>query len=403
MPIRKTLNTLKRKEKKEYDYLLREFYEIKHLFIAIKHAEEALLVKNLPKLGKSLEKIKTFLRRTERTERRMARAYNQVQELLEEVEPILEEHDKKDAQRIKELVKQAQVYNSDLEKLDARGGDINKIIDEVNNTASKIGKGQIQLDQSLEIDLGQKIKKVLVLLNESLTDIRAFEKIIGELMHVDVLLYKKAALFDKDAFSEELEKMALADQASRAPFLEKLWMGFFKGGLRGVRGEVSNIDEYNSGRLKILLQHFPIYELGDEKDLNNIWIIAQHADHDIQFQNYVLNQFINHPQRKKVGRFIAALTDRILYIHEKKHQRYGTFATPFGGITAFDPIKGGILQKEEFVEAGGQKFIYGELTSSSLNQINAQRESIGIETLGERIKKFKGKRVLMWKTSPPSF
>lgn len=406
MALKKKVKKLEGKERKEYNYLLREFFEIKRLFVAVKHAKDALIAKKPQEVIRSLHKIKTFLRKSGRVERRMARAYSQVEKLLLEVDLLLEKKDKNIADKIRKTLEKIKVFNADLEKLDSNGGEISKILNQVEDISKKIEKGKVEFNQAVQIDLVKKVQQALNLIDESLTDITAFENLIDDLIHIDVFIYKNARLYDYNAFSKELKKMVMADQASRSPFLEKLWLGFFKGGMGGIHKNVSSIDEYNTSRLKILLDHFPVYTVKEE-DLNNVWLLAQHADKDLKFQQWIVYELKKHPNKEKVGRFIAALTDRILYLHENKPQRYGTFYTPHKGIFAFDPIEGGKLQTQKSMEISGATYIYGELSPKSLQIINAKRETLYLDSLQEKIKKskyFKDKeRILMWLTKPPSF
>ncbi len=78
-------------------------------------------------------------------------------------------------------------------------------------------------------------------------------------------------------------------------------------------------------RLKQIINEigFPSSEkVGDNGELA-VWLIAQHADYDIDFQERILNHFKKLPSISERKKHIAFLTDRVL-VNKGKKQKYGT-------------------------------------------------------------------------------
>jgi hypothetical protein len=69
------------------------------------------------------------------------------------------------------------------------------------------------------------------------------------------------------------------------------------------------------------------------------WLVAQHADHDVKFQEYCLNLMKNASDGDVLKKQIAYLTDRIL-VNTGKKQLYGTqFYLNKKGVYGPRPIK----------------------------------------------------------------
>jgi len=85
-----------------------------------------------------------------------------------------------------------------------------------------------------------------------------------------------------------------------------------------------NIDLQNQEQLKKIIGNNPqqfIDNITNISDLENIWIITQHADNDVEFQNMVFDLFANNKdkfiekfpeQEQTIKQGIAMLTDRIM-------------------------------------------------------------------------------------------
>ncbi len=90
--------------------------------------------------------------------------------------------------------------------------------------------------------------------------------------------------------------------------------------------EMRAIDEVNTRQLAHLLKvcGWPVARNGDLQASDDIWLLAQHADHDKAFQHHVLALLEQAVQRGEArGKNLAYLTDR-LAIAEDKPQLYGT-------------------------------------------------------------------------------
>lgn len=87
-----------------------------------------------------------------------------------------------------------------------------------------------------------------------------------------------------------------------------------------------NIDRHNTAELKKIIKQFswPHKKLVGEKAATAAWAIAQHADHDIKFQEACLNLINQEVNNKNLPAWqMAYLTDRI-NVHKNQPQIYGT-------------------------------------------------------------------------------
>ncbi len=90
----------------------------------------------------------------------------------------------------------------------------------------------------------------------------------------------------------------------------------------------AHIDKKNTAELKKIIKQYgwPTIPLVGKKASFNAWLIAQHADHDRNFQENVLRLLtkIDKKQKEAIDRTrIAYLTDRLL-VAKKKPQVFGT-------------------------------------------------------------------------------
>ena len=94
---------------------------------------------------------------------------------------------------------------------------------------------------------------------------------------------------------------------------------------RSNRWKVS-VDRTNTAELKKIVKHFgwPDKRLVGTKGSEAAWLIAQHADHDIRFQQRCLELMTNPAMMDHISPIqIAYLTDRVR-VHKKKKQQFGT-------------------------------------------------------------------------------
>lgn len=93
--------------------------------------------------------------------------------------------------------------------------------------------------------------------------------------------------------------------------------------------EQQRIIESNTIRVKELLQQygFPGHDVADEQTTANLWLLVQHADHDVQFQKEVLALFEQAARDGNAPKsLVAYLKDRTL-VNEGLPQIYATQLT----------------------------------------------------------------------------
>lgn len=118
-----------------------------------------------------------------------------------------------------------------------------------------------------------------------------------------------------DGMAQTLSVMRDKDQAARK-----------KPASEDVSKEISAIDVENTKSLAHLLKvcGWPAARNGDLQASDDIWLLAQHADHDHAFQRHVLGLLEQAVHRGEArGKNLAYLTDR-LAIADGKPQLYGT-------------------------------------------------------------------------------
>lgn len=133
---------------------------------------------------------------------------------------------------------------------------------------------------------------------------------------VFVLLFcANATAAECDDMSQTLAAMREKDQAIRERVMSD-----------EVIKEMRTIDVANTRQLAHLLTvcGWPVARKGDLQASDDIWLLAQHADHDKAFQHHVLGLLEQAVHRGEArGKNLAYLTDR-LAIAEGKPQLYGT-------------------------------------------------------------------------------
>jgi hypothetical protein len=92
-----------------------------------------------------------------------------------------------------------------------------------------------------------------------------------------------------------------------------------------IGAEILRVDRANTKRLKEITDEFgwPGRTLVGERASRSAWILAQHADADLEFQKRALDLMEAMPEGEVIERDVAFLTDRVL-VAEGKKQRYGT-------------------------------------------------------------------------------
>ena len=89
--------------------------------------------------------------------------------------------------------------------------------------------------------------------------------------------------------------------------------------------EITRVDAANTKRLKAIVDEFgwPGKSLVGERASRSAWLLAQHADADVEFQKEALELMEAMPDDEVNQRDVAYLSDRVL-VAEGKKQRYGT-------------------------------------------------------------------------------
>lgn len=151
-----------------------------------------------------------------------------------------------------------------------------------------------------------------------------------------------------DAIGAELESLAKVDQEMRKKSIENhdLWD--------------ETIDHKNTERLKAIIAEIglPTASKVGQLAASSAWLLAQHADHDPEFQTKYLNLMKIAPEGEVSKRNIAYLEDRIA-VASGEPQNYGTqFFEDSNGRLLPCPIKGE-------------------------SSVDDRRKSMGLETLSE--------------------
>ena len=132
--------------------------------------------------------------------------------------------------------------------------------------------------------------------------------------------------------------------------------------------QLKNLDSLHTNRMREIIKKYgwPGKNLVGKKVAQMTWLLVQHADHDVSFQESCLKLLKKAVARGEAEfRHIAFLTDRIL-IHKGKKQIYGTqFTTKKDGTPVPFPIK-------------------------NIKTLNKKREQIGLEHFSVYTKKIKG-------------
>jgi hypothetical protein len=124
---------------------------------------------------------------------------------------------------------------------------------------------------------------------------------------------------------------ALADSLAKWAVLDQTAFGMPDARLKAM--SATRLQQYkdsvfilNEQRLKAVLKQygFPGYHLVGEKGSNNFWLMVQHCDKDVQFQQQVLKAMkAELPKHNADPKNYAYLTDRVL-LNTGQKQLYGT-------------------------------------------------------------------------------
>jgi len=128
---------------------------------------------------------------------------------------------------------------------------------------------------------------------------------------------------------------------------------------------LSAVDEDNTAWLKgiVLQRGWPTITRVGEEGAGNAWLLVQHADHDVDFQEHCLLLLrAAVAQNQASAKNLAYLEDRVA-MHRGRPQRYGT----------------------QFVQKDGK---YVPHTLEDPARVDEWRTSVGLDTLAEYAKNF---------------
>lgn len=138
-----------------------------------------------------------------------------------------------------------------------------------------------------------------------------------------VLSFTLVSLIRTQAQSKKINQ-PLADSLAKWAELDQTAAGIKAG--RQTQHYKDSVFNLNEQRLKGVLKRygFPGYDLVGEKGSNNFWLMAQHCDKDVPFQQKVLKAMkAELPRHNADPKNYAYLTDRVL-LNTGKKQLYGT-------------------------------------------------------------------------------
>ena len=168
----------------------------------------------------------------------------------------------------------------------------------------------------------------------------------------------------REYIKSKLQEMADKDQNTR---IEGLCQAKTAQEIAELKWNLTKqVDRPNCVVLKNIIQTFgwpTVAEFGSDA-VRNAWLIAQHADHDIPFQEYCLNHICNASKNGAVPfAHMAYLTDRVL-INKGLNQIYGT---------QFDEKSSPIPLPKECA------------TDEDIEKMNARRAAVGLASIQEYI------------------
>jgi hypothetical protein len=141
------------------------------------------------------------------------------------------------------------------------------------------------------------------------------------------------------AYRAELLQRLKVDQGIRDTFAQDMRTLGWPSATTASR--MATVDSENTAwlRKKILAEGFPTPEQVGREGVNAAFLLVQHADADLEFQERVLPMIEAAYRRGTVdGQNLGLLTDRVLKAHGHK-QRYGTQTTMKAGQIVIDPIE----------------------------------------------------------------
>lgn len=206
---------VKKAEEKELKWILLEFYRLKLIHSSLKNAK-----KDPTNAKEQITKAFKLLRNEEKVERGLAKGFSRLERAIgKELGKLEQKHSKKlqpFAERvpeIKKLLEAAEVFNADLEKEAARGGEIERLLEASTHSFSKLDETIKEIEKVLKELTGfeivlEKIKTQILMIDKEIEeDLNEEEKhqeikeVVVEINPIIVLIRKKIIELRTD-FSE---------------------------------------------------------------------------------------------------------------------------------------------------------------------------------------------------------
>lgn len=162
-----------------------------------------------------------------------------------------------------------------------------------------------------------------------------------------------------DDLKQELQRMVDEDQAARKEIGERLNIGPVDW------AKVQEVDARNTARMKEIIAEYGWPKLSDmgEEAAHNAWLLAQHADRDLEFQKECLELMESLSKDEVIKKDLALLTDRIL-IKTVGIQRYGSQFQLMPTYIYIQPVE-------------------------EPSKLDERRVSMGLDTMSELFKRYK--------------
>jgi hypothetical protein len=169
-----------------------------------------------------------------------------------------------------------------------------------------------------------------------------------------------SAALDCSNTPHDLADMVAVDQALRFQLIEIL-PTLQPGEHPRLADHLAIVDRSNTDRLRAILRHcgWPKASVFGPEAGQNAWLLAQHADHNLKFQLYVLRLLSAAVRASEAsGENLAYLADRVAVAQGKK-QLYGTqFNQPSNCAFELEPV-------------------------DDIRKVEARRKDVGLPTLAE--------------------
>ncbi|ANM32317.1 hypothetical protein ABI59_16950 [Acidobacteria bacterium Mor1] len=120
----------------------------------------------------------------------------------------------------------------------------------------------------------------------------------------------------------ELLRLAAADQQARLVG----GCGDEKADVEEAAANVDAVDQANTARIRRIVEEhgWPTVAMVGSDGARAAWLLVQHADHELEFQQHSLELMASHAENDQADRIdVAYLTDRVR-VNEGRPQLYGT-------------------------------------------------------------------------------